>query len=333
MQRQGTSHMKAALCKSLNGPESLIIETLPDPEVGAGQVLLRVEAVGLNFADTLVTRGTYQFKPELPFSPGAEIAGVVERAPLGAGISAGARVMAYINWGGAAEKIAVGVDKLIPLPDSVPMTVAAGLSVTYGTAIHGLKDRGRLKAGETVVVTGAAGGAGQAAVEIAKLMGAHVIAVASSAEKCAIAEAAGADETILFPGSDLKATVRDRTGGKGADVVYDCIGGAASEPLIRALAWQGRFLVVGFAAGEIPKIPLNLVLLRGAELAGVFWGEAVRRDPAGHRANMLEVLEWVADGRLKPRIHATYPLDRIGDALRVIEQRKATGKIVLTVPN
>ena len=216
--------------------------------------------------------------------------------------------MAYVNWGGAREKIAVDADALIPVPDAVPMTVAAGLSVTYGTAMHGLSDRGRLKSGETVVVTGAAGGAGQAAIEIAKLMGARVIAVASSPEKCAIAKAAGADETIEFPGTDLKAAVRALTDGNGADVVYDCIGGAASEPLVRALAWQGRFLVVGFAAGEIPKIPLNLLLLRGAEMAGVFWGEAVRRAPERHRANMLQVLDWVAAGRLKPRIHATYPL-------------------------
>jgi NADPH2:quinone reductase len=182
-----------------------------------------------------------------------------------------------------------------------------------------------------VVITGAAGGAGQAAIEIAKLIGARVIAVASSPEKCAIAKAAGADETIEFPGGDLKAAVRTLTGGAGADVVYDCIGGAASEPLVRALAWQGRFLVVGFAAGEIPKIPLNLLFLRGAEIAGVFWGEAVRRSPERHRANMLQVLDWVAAGRLKPRLHGTYPLEEIGAALSVLEDRKATGKVVLTI--
>jgi NADPH2:quinone reductase len=239
--------------------------------------------------------------------------------------------MAYVNWGGASEKIAVDTDALIPVPDNVPLPVAAGLSVTYGTAMHGLRDRGRLRAGETLVVTGAAGGAGQAAIEIAKLMEARVIAVASSPEKCVIAKAAGADDAIVFPGTDLKADVRDHTGGKGADVVYDCIGGEASEPLVRALAWQGRFLVVGFAAGEIPKIPLNLLLLRGAEMAGVFWGESVRRDPAGHRANMRQLLDWVAAGRLAPRIHATYPLDRIVEALGVLARREATGKVVLTI--
>jgi NADPH2:quinone reductase len=324
--------MKAALCKSLDGPQSLALETLPEPKAKSGQAIVRVKAVGLNFADTLITRGKYQFKPDLPFSPGAEIAGVVERvADDNSEISPGQKVMAYVNWGGAAEKIAVDMKALVPVPDAVPMTVAAGLSVTYGTAMHGLRDRGRLQAGETVVVTGAAGGAGQAAIEIAKLMGARVIAVASSPEKCVIAKAAGADDTILFPGTDLKADVRALTAGNGADVVYDCIGGEASEPLVRALAWQGRFLVVGFAAGEIPKIPLNLLLLRGAEMAGVFWGESVRRDPAGHRANMLQLLEWVAAGRLTPRVHATYPLERIVEALGVLERREATGKVVLTI--
>ncbi len=324
--------MRAALCKSLDGPKGLTVETMPEPTAREGEAIVRVAAVGLNFADTLITRGKYQFKPNLPFSPGAEIAGVVEsigRNDLG--IHVEQPVMAYVNWGGAAEKVAVDVGKLIPVPEGVSMTVAAALSVTYGTAIHGLADRGRLTAGETVVVTGAAGGAGQAAVEIAKLMGARVMAVFSSAEKAAIARAAGADEVILFPGSDLKTAVRNLSGGNGADVVYDCVGGEASEPLVRALAWQGRFLVVGFAAGEIPKIPLNLLLLRGAEMAGVFWGEAVKRDPAGHRANMRQLLAWVRDGRLVPRIQATYPLDDIVEALGVLDRREATGKIVLTM--
>ena len=324
--------MKAALCKSLDGAKSLVVETVPEPSAGPGQAIVRVEAVGLNFADTLITSGKYQWKPDLPFSPGAEIAGVIESLSVEhPGLAPGQRIMAYVNWGAARQKIAVDAGALIPIPDAVPMTVAAGLSVTYGTAMHGLSDRGRLKSGETVVVTGAAGGAGQAAIEIAKLMGARVIAVASSPEKCAFAKAAGADETIEFPGTDLKAAVRALTDGNGADVVYDCIGGAASEPLVRVLAWHGRFLVVGFAAGEIPKIPLNLLLLRGAEMAGVFWGEAVRRAPERHRANMLQLLDWVAAGRLKPHIHGTYPLDQIGEALSVLERREATGKVVVTI--
>ncbi|MFA5957361.1 NADPH:quinone oxidoreductase family protein [Hyphomicrobium sp.] len=324
--------MKAALCKSLDGPKGLVIETRPEPIARAGEAIVRVAAVGLNFADTLITRGKYQFKPDLPFSPGAEIAGVVESVAANElGIHVEQPVMAYVNWGGAAEKVAVDVGKLVPIPDGVAMPVAAGLSVTYGTAFHGLADRGKLKAGETVVVTGAAGGAGQAAVEISKLMGGRVIAVVSSEEKAAIARAAGAHEVILFPGSDLKSEVRNLTGGSGADVVYDCVGGDASELLVRALAWQGRFLVVGFAAGEIPKIPLNLLLLKGAEIVGVFWGEAVKRDPAGHRANMQRVLDWVRDGLIVPRVHATYPLEDIVEALGVLDRREATGKIVVTM--
>ena len=324
--------MKAALCKSLDGPGGLVVEDVAEPVSGSGQVLLRVTAVGLNFADTLVTRGKYQFKPELPFSPGAEIAGVVET--LGAGVSGwtpGQRVMAYVGWGGAASKVAVDAAKLIAIPDAVSDVVAAGLSVTYGTAMHGLKDRGRLAAGEALVVTGAAGGAGQAAVELGKLMGARVIAVASTAEKLAAAKAAGADEGITYPGSDLKTEIHALTAGRGADVVYDCVGGDASEPLIRALAWQGRFLVIGFASGDIPRIPLNLLLLRGAEVSGVFWGEAVRRDLEGHRSGMRQVLDWVAAGKMSPKIHGTFPLEKIVDALGVLDRREANGKVIVTL--
>ena len=324
--------MKAALCKSLDGPHGLVVEDAADPVAGPGQVIVRVRAVGLNFADTLITRGKYQFKPELPFSPGAEIAGVVEAiGPSVTAWNAGQRVMAYVNWGGAREKVAIEADSLIAVPDGVSDEIAAGLSVTYGTAMYGFKDRGRLAAGEFVVVTGAAGGAGLAAVELGALMGARVIAVASSLEKLRVARDAGAEMEILFPGSDLKDAVRTLTEGHGADIVYDCVGGNASEPLIRALAWQGRFLVVGFASGEIAKVPLNLLLLRGAEVSGVFWGEAVRRDLEGHKASMRQVLSWVADGKLKPKTYATYPLERIADALDVIERREAQGKVVVVL--
>lgn len=324
--------MKAAVCKSLDGPDGLVVEDVAEPSPAPGQVVVRVRACGLNFADTLITRGKYQFKPGLPFAPGAEIAGVVEA--IGSGVNgwrAGQRVIAYVNWGGAAEKVNVDAGALIPVPDQVPDTIAAGLAVTYGTAIHGLKDRAHLAAGETVVVTGAAGGAGQAAVQIAKLMGARVIAVASSPEKLKVATEAGADAGLQFPGADLKDAVRELTGGRGADVVYDCIGGAASEPLIRALAWQGRFLVVGFASGEIAKVPLNLLLLKGAEAIGVFWGEAVRRNPEAHRAGMQDVLSYVASGKLAPKTQATFPLARIADALGILERREASGKIILEI--
>lgn len=323
--------MKAALCKTLDGPQALAIEEVAEPVPGPGQALIAVKAVGLNFADTLITRGKYQYKPALPFSPGAEIAGVIEHVPPGSPLKAGQRVMAYATWGGAAQKAVVDADLLVPVPDRVSDTIAAGLTVAYGTAMHGLKDRGRVQPGETVVVTGAAGGAGQAAVEIAALMGARVIAVASSPEKIETAKAAGASDGILFPGTDLKTAVRELTGGKGADVVYDCIGGDAAEPLLRALAWKGRFLVVGFAAGDIPKIPLNLLLVKGVEMSGVFWGEAIRRDPEAHRASMAQILDWVAASKLKPRIHATFPLDQIKDALGILDARAAQGKVVLTI--
>lgn len=322
--------MKAAICKSLDGPAALVVEDVADPVATAGHVIVRVKATGLNFADTLITRGKYQYKPELPFSPGAEIAGVVEQVGPGVtGNKIGDRVMAYVNWGGGAEKISVDAAALIPIPDAVPDTIAAGVSVTYGTAMHGLRDRGRLASGETVVVTGAAGGAGQAAIELAALMGARVIAVASSADKLKIARDAGAHDGIEFPGNDLKEAVRALTAGRGADVVYECIGGEAAEPLVRALAWKGRFLVVGFASGDIPKIPINLLLLKGAEMSGVFWGEAVRRDVAAHRAGMQQVLAWIADGKLKPKTHATFPLSRITEALGILDRREAQGKVII----
>jgi NADPH2:quinone reductase len=324
--------MKAALCKRLDGPEGIVIEDIPEPSPGPGEVLVKVKAAALNFLDTLITRGKYQSKPDLPFSPAAEIAGVVEAIGASvAGVSVGERVMACLGWGGAREKVVAPATALVAIPEGVSDAIAAGLSVTYGTAIHGLKDRGRLRAGETVAVLGAAGGAGLAAVEIAKLMGARVIAVASSEEKLAVCREHGADELLNYRATDLKEGLRALTGGTGVDVVYDCVGGDAAEAALRAIAWQGRFLVIGFASGEIPRIALNLLLIKGADVIGVFWGEAVRRDPAGHRRNMSEVLSWVAQGKLAPRVHATYPLEDIRAAIRVLEKREAVGKVVLTL--
>lgn len=325
--------MKAALCKRLDGPDSVMIEDVAEPVAAAGEAVVRVKAAALNFFDTLITRGKYQTKPELPFSPCGEIAGVVEAAGMlaDARVKPGMRVAAYLGYGGARERVAVPAEALVPIPAGVSDEVAASVAITYGTAIHGLKDRGRLKAGETVAVLGAAGGAGLAAVEIAKLMGARVIAVASSAEKLAVCKAHGADELVDYATTDLKTELKRLTGGHGVDVVYDCVGGPHAEPAVRALAWQGRFLVVGFASGEIPKLPLNLLLVKGSEAVGVFWSDWVRRDPAGHRDNMVEVLNWVAAGRLNPRIQRTYPLGRIVEAMGVIDRREAVGKIVLTV--
>lgn len=323
--------MKAALCKSLDGPEAVVIEDIADPVAGPGEAVVRVRAAALNFFDTLITRGKYQTKPALPFSPSGEVAGIVESLGPGVtGLKVGDRVAAALGYGGAREKVVVAAESLIPIPPGVSDEVASAVSVTFGTAIHGLKDRGRVKPGETVAVLGASGGAGQAAVEIARLMGARVIAAAQG-DKLDVCKAAGADEILDYDAVDLKQALKDLTGGRGVDVVYDCVGGKYAEPAVRALAWQGRFLVVGFAAGDIPKLPLNLLMLKGADAIGVFWGEAVRRDPAGHRANMIEVLGWVADGKLAPRIHATFPLAAIRDAIGVLDRREATGKVVLTL--
>lgn len=324
--------MKAALCKSLDGPDGVVVEEIADPEAVPGEVVVRVRAAALNFFDTLVTRGKYQHKPPLPFSPAGEIAGVVGSIGAGVeGVRVGDRVQAYLGWGGARERVAVRASDLVPIPAGVSDVVAAGISITYGTAIHGLAVRGRLRAGETLAVLGASGGAGLAAVELGKLMGARVIAAASSADKLAICRAHGADAGIDYSQGDLKDALRAETDGRGVDVVYDCVGGPYSEPALRAMAWGGRFLVVGFAAGDIPRIPLNLLLLKGCEAVGVFWGESVKRDPAGHRANMVQVLDWVAAGKLAPHIHATYPLDDTAEAIRVLDRREATGKVVITI--
>ena len=326
--------MKAALCKSLDGPAAVVVEEIPDPEAGPGEVVVRVRAAALNFFDTLITRGKYQTKPELPFSPSGEIAGVVEALGAGVtGVTVGDRVAAAVGYGGAREKVVVPAESLIPIPSAVSDEVASAVSVTFGTATHGLKDRGRVKPGEWVAILGASGGAGQAALEIAKLMGARVIAGASSDDKLEICRAMGADEVVNYDAVDLKDALKSLTGGRGVDVVYDCVGGKYAEPAVRALAWEGRFLVVGFAAGDIPKLPLNLLMLKGADAIGVFWGEAVRRHPAGHRANMIEVLDWVAAGKLAPRIQATYPLADIREAIGVIDRREAVGKIVVTMPD
>jgi NADPH:quinone reductase len=324
--------MKAALCKTLDGPAAITIADVPAPKAGPGEVVVAVECASLNFLDTLITRGRYQYKPALPFSPAAEFGGTI--LELGAGVTGlkiGQRVCGYAGWGAAAERIAVKADAITPVPDAVSLAVASGVTVTYGTAMHGLKDRGRLRAGETVAVLGASGGAGLAAVEIAKLLGARVIAVASTDDKLAICRERGADAVLNYATSDLKQGLRDLTGGAGVDVIYDCVGGDHAEAALRSIAWMGRFLVVGFAAGPIPKIPLNLALLKSCDICGVFWGEAAVRDPAGIRANITQVLEWVAAGKLSPHIHATFPLARIGDAIGLLDRRAATGKVVVEI--
>lgn len=324
--------MKAVLCKSLSGPSGLELEHLPDPRPAAGEVVVAVRACALNFFDTLITRGKYQFKPELPFSPGGEIAGSI--IDVGDGVAdwrPGDRVCAYIGWGGARQKVAVAAERLVAIPENVSDEAASGISITYGTAIHGLRDRANLLPGESVAVLGASGGAGLAAVELATAMGARAIAIASSERKLEICRRHGATDTVDYTDCDLKKELRALTDGRGVDVVYDCVGGDSAEPTLRALAWGGRYLVVGFASGEIPKIPLNLLLLKGSAAIGVFWGEAVRRDLGRHRDNMAEVMAWVAEGTLKARVDRAVPIEETANALALIDERKAVGKIVLTM--
>ncbi|CAN5153670.1 NADPH:quinone oxidoreductase family protein [soil metagenome] len=324
--------MRAVLCKAYGPPETLILEDIEPPVAGPDEAVVAITAAALNFYDTLIIAGKYQTKPPLPFSPCGEFAGVVES--VGARVTSvkpGERVMAYTAWNGAREKIAVAAHLLARVPDGLPDEVAAGLSVTYGTSLHALRDRGRLQGGETVAILGAAGGVGQAAIEIAKAMGARVIACASSDEKLAFCRSLGADNLINYTRDDLKTALKDLTGGNGVDVLYDPVGGDLAEPALRAMAWGGRYLVVGFAGGTIPRPPLNLVLLKGCALVGVFWGAHTAKEPARHRANMDQLLAWAAAGTIKPHIDKIYPLEEISAALGAIARREVKGKVIIRI--
>jgi len=324
--------MRAALCKEFGGPETIRLEKIAEPAPGPGEVVIQVGACALNFFDTLVIRDKYQHRPALPFSPGAEVAGeVVEPGADVNGIEIGQRVISYVRINGCREKTLARADSLIPIPESVSDETACGVIVTYGTAIHGLKDRGRLHAGQTLAVLGASGGAGLAAVEIGKRMGARVIACASAQDKLALCRRHGADETINYAEEDLKQRLRDLTGGLGADVIYDCVGGDFTEAAFRSIAWEGRYLIVGFASGSIPKMPLNLPLLKSADIVGVFWGTWATRNPQKHRANIEQVLQWCASGEINPHIHKVYPLEDIADALSALDNRQAKGKVVVAL--
>jgi NADPH2:quinone reductase len=323
--------LKALLCSELGSTEELRIESIDEPSPAADEAVIEVKAAGLNFFDTLIVAGKYQHKPELPFSPGAEIAGrVIETGAAVSNLVPGDRVMAFIGWGGLREKVAVKAQMVIALTEGVGYEAAAGLQVTYGTAYHALYDRGGIKAGEALVVLGAAGGTGQAAVELGKVLGARVIAAASSKEKLEFCRAIGADEVIDSGSEDVKARIRELTGGRGADVIFDPVGGALTEAAFRSIAWGGRHLVVGFAAGEIPRLPLNLPLLKNASVVGVLWGEHGRRHPERHRADMAYLLGLLEAKRINPHIDRRYALEDAKQALYDISGRRIKGKAIVT---
>ncbi|WP_319412381.1 NADPH:quinone oxidoreductase family protein [uncultured Cohaesibacter sp.] len=324
--------MRAIMCDAFEGVDNLKLVEIDKPKAGPGEVLIRVKAAALNFFDTLILRDKYQFTPDLPFSPAGEIAGVIEEVGEGVqSVRVGQKAISYIRWGGARDYVVVPAEEAITMPDPLGFAEAAGLVITYGTTIYGLRSRARMQPGETLAVLGAAGGVGLAAVEIGKLMGARVIACASSDEKLQLCEAHGADDLLNYKSSDLKQTLKDMTDGHGVDVVYDPVGGDLSEAALRATGWYGRFLVVGFASGTIPKMPLNLVMLKGVDLLGVFWGEAIKREPADHAANMKQIMTWVAERKLKPHIDRRYPLEETADAIRAIANREVKGKVVITL--
>lgn len=323
--------MRAVRIHELTGPTALRVDDVPDLTVAAGQVVIDVKACGVNFPDVLLTRGMYQFKPALPFSPGGEAAGVVRA--IGAGVTSvavGDRVAATLVYGAFAEQISVPELAVVKLPDPVSFEVGAATLLTYATTYHALHDRAALQAGETLLVLGAAGGVGIAAVELGALLGAKVIAAASSDDKLAFCREHGASEVINYSREDLKERVKALTGGQGVDVIYDPVGGALAESALRGIAWQGRYLVVGFASGEIPKIPLNLVLLKGCQIVGVFWGSFAMREPAHNREHANQILAWVVTGKLAPAIDAVLPFSAAGEALTRLERRQVKGKLVLT---
>ncbi len=330
--------MKAVLCKEFGPPEKLVLEECPSPDPKPNEVVLEVHACGVNFPDVLMIQDKYQFKPPLPFSPGGEVAGVVKA--LGSDVtnlSAGDRVIGSTGWGGMAEEIVVDAGRCTPIPAEMDFVPASAFLMTYGTSHYALKHRGHLKAGESLLVMGAAGGVGLAAVELGKVMGAKVIAAASTEEKVAIAKEHGADEGIVYPSGALDRAqqkefseqIKALTGGQGADVIYDPVGGDYAEPALRATNWEGRYLVIGFAAGDIPRVPLNLALLKGCQIVGVFWGAYTGRSPDEHKENVQELLRWYTEGKLKPHISAVYPMEQAADAINDLMHRRAKGKVVV----
>jgi NADPH:quinone reductase len=319
------------MCRKFGGPEVLEVAEVDEPVAAERQVLVDVAACAVTFPDLLMIQDLYQYKPGLPFIPGGEVAGVVRA--VGPGVqrfAPGDRVIGSSGIGGMAERANLAAETVVEVPDGIELEQAAGLLYAYGTSHHALRDRAAIQPGESLLVLGAAGAVGLAAVELGRIMGARVIAAASTDEKLELCRQRGADETVNYSTEDLKARVRDLTEGAGADVVYDPVGGAYSEPALRATAWNGRYLVIGFAAGDIPRLPLNLPLLRGCSIVGVFWGSFVARQPEQHRRNVAEMTEWWRSGRLAPHVFSSYPLERAADAFRDLAERRARGKVLVT---
>lgn len=322
--------MKAVVCDAWGPPGMLKLQELPDLVPGPGQVVIDVHAAGVNFPDVLIVQGKYQFKPELPFVPGSEVAGVIRA--VAADVSAfrtGDRVIAFVPTGGFGQQLLAPAQSLIPMPPDMDFDTAAAITLTYGTSYHAIVDRAKLATGENMLILGAAGGVGLAAIEIGKALGARIIACASTDEKLAACRQHGADVLINYNKEDLRAAIKVATGGKGPDVIYDPVGGDYTEAAFRSIAWGGRHLVVGFANGAIPQLPLNLALLKGASLVGVFWGAFTKRDPQGNMANMRQLLRWLQEGKIRPHISKRYQLDEAAQALNDMAARKVTGKIVV----
>lgn len=331
--------MKALLSKTVGGPETLVLEEIPKPEVKPAAAVIQVKAVGVNYPDVLIIEDKYQFKPPRPFAPGGEVSGVVTAVGEGVtNVKVGDRVLGNTGWGGMAEEMLLDASRLIPMPDSMPFDQAAAFIMTYGTSYYALKNRGHAKPGETLLVLGAAGGVGLAAVELGKSMGLRVIAACSSQEKLDLACKQGADGGVVYGRGPfdregqkkLAEQFKTACGPSGAHLVYDAVGGDYAEAALRCMAWEGRFLVVGFPAG-IPRIPLNLTLLKGCDIVGVFWGAAVARDPKGHQENVRELMEMYADGKIKPYVSERFPLERAAEAIVHLASRKAMGKVVVTI--
>jgi NADPH:quinone reductase len=325
--------MRAIVCRALGGPDALELAEMPEPEPGACGVRVRVRAAGVNFADTLMLQGRYQERPPLPFTPGLEVAGEIEAVGAGVrGLAPGQRVLAVLNHGGFAEQAVARADDVVPLPDDMDDVTAAAFAIAYGTALGALRWRAALLAGETLLVHGAGGGVGLTAVECGKAIGATVIATARGADKLAVAKEHGADHVVDSESGDIKGKVRELTGGMGADVVYDPVGGALFDASLRCVAWEGRIVVVGFASGQVPQIPANLLLVKNASVLGFYWGSYRKHDPERLRAGFKELFGWHRRGRIRPHVSETLPLARTADALRLLAERRSIGKVVVTVP-